>query len=118
MYFANGTHSFVVGNQMYNTLFAGKNNSLDLIYRLHIIIYESDAYLAETVFRKMIEQDPEQNTPRVERLRQMDREDLKALLATICVLNAIDVAEVSDKVLVLLLLKLGTHTSKNVSDVS
>jgi hypothetical protein len=66
----------------------------------------------------MIQQNPVLNTKCVERLRQMHTEDLKAFLDAICVLNAEVVAEVFDKVLVMLLLKLGTHTSTNVADVS
>jgi hypothetical protein len=54
----------------------------------------------------------------VVRLRNIEKEDLKNFLEASRDLNAEAIVEVTNEISTLLLLKIGTHASKSMSDVS
>jgi hypothetical protein len=65
----------------------------------------------------MIEKDSA-NKERVEKLRSMEPECLEAFLKTIFDMTVADIDKASREVVTLFLLKLGTYTGSNISDVS
>ena len=58
------------------------------------------------------------NNERVIKLRQMDPDVLNAFLESIFDLTVADIDEASREVVTVFLLKLGTYTGSNISDVS